>query len=108
MLYGPVKPTERPPGQNIERIKSEFLDFSTKISSPEFLIPANSTYDKETLLNSLKKTRAEIAEAVRTLNLSETCPSPILGEWTRLEIIHLCVCHTQRHVHQLKNIFQKL
>ena len=108
ILYGPTKQTTRQPDENIESLKAQFLDFTTKLESPKFIIPASVAYDKETLLNSLRRTRIKINEAIKTLDAGATCPGPVLGELTRLEIFNFIIFHTQRHIHQLKNIFQKV
>lgn len=110
-LYGPVKQTERPIDQHIEGIKAAFLNFTTKLTSPDFIVPRNTTYDKEALLSSLQHASAKISEAIQALDLSPTCVGfafPVLGHLTRLEIAYFMICHTKRHNHQLKNIFQKI
>jgi hypothetical protein len=107
-LYTPAKSTEREYDENIRSLKETFLDFDTKLTSPDFIIPAVGNYNKETVLNHLKNTRTKIKNAITTLDLSETSPATVLGELTRLELIHFVIYHTQRHIHQLKNIFKKV
>ena len=111
MLYGPTKPTDRLPDRKAEAIKSMFLDFETKMKSPEFVLPGNSPIEKEKLLNALEEITAKMIEAIKTLNLSETCTAfelPGFGEFTRVEWIWFAIYHTQRHTHQLKNIYEIL
>jgi O-methyltransferase involved in polyketide biosynthesis len=106
-----TKLTQREPDEKVETIKSIFLDFNTKMKSPEFIIPSAFPYEKQALLNSLKTTAAEIYKVASSVNLSETCtsfPFPQLGELTRWEWMQFVICHTIRHTRQLKNIFQKL
>jgi hypothetical protein len=103
-LYGSTKTTERDPGEKIDEIRNTFLDFTTKLNSPGELAPAAAIYAKETLISALRESRAQISEAILTLNLSVTCTDPRLGEMTRWEIIHFIIFHTKRHAHQLKNI----
>ena len=53
----------------------------------------------------------KIREAAKTLKMSEICSAfsfPLYGELTRLGFMWFIVYHTQRHIHQLKNIAQKL
>lgn len=106
ILRGPVKKTLRQPDEHVAKLKSMFLDFSTKMSSPKFIIPEKKDYTKDQLLSSLQKTGAEIKEIIKTTDLSETCLStpPELGELTRLELIRFISFHTKRHINQLKNI----
>ena len=106
-----VKPTERDPAEHIAVIRKTFLDFNTKLKSPEFIIPENKTYNKETLVNELQNLVPQIRDAVQSGDINETCTGfafPVLGELTRLEIIHFVVYHTRRHNRQLKNILEKV
>ena len=111
LLYAPTKPTDRLLDRKSEAIKSMFLDFETKMKSPEFVLPDNSPMEKEKLLNALEEIMVKMIEAIKTLNLSETCTAfelPGFGEFTRAEWIWFAIYHTQRHTHQLKNIYEIL
>ncbi len=106
-LNGPVKKTERPMGEKIEQVKTLFLNFDIKMNSPEAVIPSNGPIDKEKLLSALRNRIEQLNGIIQTKNLSETCLGfaiPQYGEFTRLEWIYFTIYHTQRHVHQLKNI----
>ena len=110
-LYGKVKPTTRQPDEKVEPIRKAFMDFDTKMSSPDFILPSNAFHDKNAILSSLKSTMDKISEAIKKFDLSETCLSfvpPAIGELTRLESIYFVIYHTKRHIHQLKNISSKL
>ena len=110
-LYGKVKPTTRQPDEKVEPIKKAFLDFDTKMSSPDFILPSSGAHDKNATLNSLENTMDKITDAIKKFDLTETCLSfvpPVIGELTRLESIYFVIYHTQRHIHQLKNISQKV
>lgn len=108
VLNGPVQPTSRPPDEMVDNLRGIFLDFSTKLPSPEFIIPTNETFDKENLIGAFKAGRAEIGKAIQTLNLTEMVHMPIFGKPTRLEIIAFVIFHTMRHTNQVKNITEKL
>ncbi len=111
LLYGPVKATERDPAEKVKRIKDALLNFDNKMISPYFIVPEIKEYDKNTLINSLKESVNKITTAAQTLNPEEICTAfalPGLGEMTRIEWLYFIIYHTQRHVHQLKNISQKL
>lgn len=111
IIYGPVAETRRAPDELIERIKTSFLDFTIKMKSPDFIIPAEKNYEKKELLKTLEDIRQKINQAIENLDLLKTCLAfelPVLGFVTRLEAIYFILYHTQRHVHQLKNIYQKL
>jgi hypothetical protein len=111
LLKGPVKDTERAPDAAVEGIKSAFLNFDIKMQTPDFMRPEKKNYDKDGLLEALSGIKADIITSAATLDLSKTCLSfelPVLGYVTRLEAVSFVICHTQRHIHQLKNIYTKL
>lgn len=108
VLNGPVQPTSRTPDAGVPKLQAIFLDFSTKLPSPEFIIPSDQTFDKESIINTFKAGREQIGKAIQTLDLTATCHMPIFGEPTRLEIIAFVIFHTQRHTNQVKNISEKL
>lgn len=111
-LHGPVKETERAADENVEGINGQFLDFSTRMKSPDLIIPSNINHDKETLIVALKGTRDLLGKAIKTLDLSQTCTDPtmsgIVGHWTRLEYVNFVISHTKRHINQLKKIHNKV
>jgi hypothetical protein len=107
-LNGPVQPTNRPPDAGVNKLRAIFLDFSTKLPSPEFIIPAAGTHEKESLIDAFKTGREQLGKAIQTLDLSATCHMPIFGEPTRMELIAFVIFHTQRHTNQVKHISEKL
>ena len=111
MIYGKTKLTQRPPNEKEEAIKSLFLNFDIKMQSPEFVLPEDKIYNKDRLLNALQAVFTKIKEAIQTKDLSATCLGfefPGFGYLTGQEWAVFAVCHTQRHLHQLKNIRHKL
>jgi hypothetical protein len=111
LLYGPVRKTERDPAEKVKQIKDVFLNYDIKMKSPDFIVPEKKEYDKDSLLNSLHLSINKIKLGAETLNLDETCTAmalPNLGEMTRTEWIYFVIYHTQRHVHQLKDIAGKV
>ena len=107
-LNGTVQPTHRPIDVMVPQLRATFLDFSTKLPSPDFIIPENITYDKGSLIEVFKTGRSQLAKAIKELDLSSTCFQPIFGEPTRYEVISFVIFHTQRHVNQVKRISEKL
>ncbi|GGA98556.1 DinB family protein [Puia dinghuensis] len=109
VIAGRTSPTtDRQPDTHLAMIAGVFLDFSTKLPSPDYIIPAEGYYDKEEMLNKIKLVWDKIGEGTRLLDLSATCLDfefPGVGPMTRLEWIWFYVWHTQRHLHQLKNIY---
>jgi hypothetical protein len=109
VVEGNSRPTtERQGDEKMGTIKSIFLDFTSKYESPEFILPSNERKEKEDLLNALKNGRADIRALTITKDLSRTFtdfPFPQLGEFTGWEWICFVVCHSKRHIRQLKNIY---
>ncbi|WP_153800251.1 dihydrofolate reductase family protein [Foetidibacter luteolus] len=106
-----IVPTSRPANEKVPVIKSIFLDYYTKMQSPDFIWPSAGPLDKEALANQLQQAIREIQAIAETADLSETCtsfPFPQLGELTRQEWICFVTCHTMRHTRQLKNIYEKI
>jgi hypothetical protein len=111
LLFSNTKPTTRQPDEKVEAIKSMFLDFTTKMKSPEFVLPENSPIEKEKILNAWANTKTKLIDAIKTLDLPATCTVfelPGFGEFTRAEWIWFAIYHTQRHTRQLKNIYEML
>jgi hypothetical protein len=111
MLNGPVEDTQRDPEANVAEIRHIFLDFGTKMQSPEFVVPEEKNYDKQELLTSIERIGNGLAEATATLDPYKTCLGfefPNMGHLTRAESITFVTTHTQRHLHQLKKIAERL
>lgn len=110
-INGPVTETARGPDALALKLKETFLDFTTKMKSPDFIVPAEKHYQKDKLLSTVEELKAKINQAIEKLDLTKTCIGfelPVLGFITRLESVYFILYHTQRHIHQLKNIFKTL
>ena len=110
-MNGAVKDTKRKPDELVEKIRSTFLNFTTKLESPDFVRPTQKEYNKQQLLDALIQIREQMSKTMQTSDLTKTCMAfalPVLGYLTRLEAAHFVSVHTQRHVHQLKKIIGKL
>ncbi len=111
VLNGQGAETKRLQGKEIEKVKKIFLDFDAKYKSAEAILPTNERIEKEKLLNALQKRIGEIKEVIQTKDLTETCvgfPFKGIGELTRMEWLYVILYHTQRHIHQMKNILEQL
>ncbi|MEO5893457.1 MAG: DinB family protein [Ferruginibacter sp.] len=111
MINGPSKDTERSADEFAGKIKSTFLNFNTKMKSPEFIVPPKKQYDKDELVHTLKDVWIGLDHPIQTSDLSKTCTSfelPGFGLLTRYEAVTFVLYHTQRHIQQLKNIRQKI
>lgn len=111
ILYGNLQSVDRPADEKVELIKKIFLDFETKFQSPEFIEPVETVHNKDVQLDSLSQKFDELIHASQTMNMEEEYPGfelPGMGRLTRLEWISFYMVHTQRHMHQLKNIISVL
>lgn len=111
VINGPVAETDKPADLMVGQIKKDFLNFNVKYDSPKEIYPEAKVYHQPELLENLKQIREGISDAVAGLDLTRTCVSyelPGYGFLTRLEAVYFVIYHTQRHVHQLKNIYNTL
>jgi hypothetical protein len=107
LISGNVEPTERDPTAGISTIKDIFMNFDTKLKSPDFILPAKKEYNKQDMINELTRIKARFDDTVPGMDLSQTCLGmklPAMGYLTRIEALHFTLYHTARHVHQLKKI----
>ncbi len=112
LMKGPAQHTNRKADEHVDTIKNIFLNFTRKLKSPDFIIPEAKDYNKEDLLNTLRKLKSALEEIIETADLNETCTAfglPTLGNLTRQEALAFVVYHTKRHIHQLeKRIAQRM
>jgi len=99
-----AKPADRDPGERIEQLKYIFLDFSKKLTQPEFIIPEEKVYEKQSSIDELSGSFNQFKEAAVNANLNDLIEGLPLGPITKLEIVHFVLYHTQRHLHQMKKI----
>ena len=99
---------ERNADERVEELKDVFLDFEIKLRSPEFILPAQNVYDKKELIERLEKSVDRIKQERANADLSEIIDLTVLGTISKLELLHFVIFHSQRHVHQLKNISQTI
>ncbi|HMJ47041.1 MAG TPA: DinB family protein [Ferruginibacter sp.] len=102
------KPAERNPGEKIMGLEKAFLDFSTKMKSPDFIIPGAGPYEKQASIEEINKSFNLFKENTNKANLNDLVKGLPLGEITKLEMLHFVLYHTQRHLHQLKKIYDAL
>lgn len=110
-LKGATETAHRNSDEKALVIEELFLDFTKKFEAREFIQPTSSPHDKQTILNSFSEIERSLAEITETQDLSLLCLDfqiPEFGYFTGQEWIVLIITHTQRHIHQLKNIIQKL
>lgn len=88
-------------------LKDILLNFDLKMDSPDFIVPEDKQYSKEELISQTDKIRKETVEVLKTAQLDEipnTDEGNPLKGYTKLELLHFAVYHTQRHNRQIRNI----
>jgi hypothetical protein len=98
-----------PTGEKIPELKKVFLDFSSKMKSPDFIVPEEGPYEKQAAMEQLNRSFENLKESTNHANLSELVDksSPV-GPITKLEMLHFVLYHTQRHLDQMKKICNAL
>jgi len=107
ILNGSTKETNRAIDHHIANLKSLFLNFEIKLKSPAFILPTNEYHSQHEQLDAIRQIKTDCIKAIEELDLSKTCLDfelPSFGFLTRFEAIYFVIYHTQRHIHQLKEI----
>ena len=105
-LNGGVKVADRNPLEKEKAIADVFLNFETKLKSPQFIVP-DEKYFRKTELEERLDTKIMALTRAATLDLNMVCTDfglPQMGHLTRAEWLYFVSYHTQRHLHQLQKI----
>jgi hypothetical protein len=111
MCSGPTETTTRKPDEKVKDIETLFLNFDIKMQSPEFIMPLDKKYDKNSLTLSLQKIEEELLHVSETYDLKLICLDseiPSFGKFTIYEWINFSLIHIQRHIKQLNTIFENV
>jgi hypothetical protein len=111
VLNGNSKLTERDPFENCSIIQTIFLDYTKKLQSPDFILPSDGVKFREQFIVGFDQTRKALRNLMKTTDLGRSFtdfPFPQVGEFTGWEWICFAVCHSKRHIRQMKMIAQKL
>lgn len=106
-----TRSVDRIPDEQVEGIKSVFLDFTVKFQAPDFIIPGEGPFDPDFILHQLSRVKKQNIAAAMNKDISKLCLDlelPGFGFLTRYEWLQFSVYHTQRHIHQLRNISEKI
>lgn len=100
--------SKRNSDERIPELKSIFLNYETRFQSPDFIMPTQQIYEKKILVTELKTSIERFKNTIRKVDFNEIISLPAFGEITKLELAWFVLYHTQRHIHQLKEIFDSL
>ncbi|MDC7999921.1 DinB family protein [Aequorivita todarodis] len=99
--------TNRPYDEKVEAIKDLFLNFDLKFKADPSLEPRSTSHTKDGLVQKIKEIKDHLKNIAETKELKALCEDmefPSFGFLTRYEWLRFILFHTQRHIHQLKNI----
>lgn len=99
---------ERDAGEKIAGLKATFLNFSNKFNAPDFIVPGDGPFQKQSSIDDLNSSFGLLKENAGKANLNELLTGLPMGELTKLELLHFVLYHTQRHLHQMKRITDAL
>jgi len=111
VLKGSSEETKRDVFANCGIIRKVFLDYTVKMKSPEFILPSGARKDRDDFIHRFKETRRELKTQIETLDLNKTFTNfsfPQMGCLTGWELLCFVVCHSRRHIRQMKIIAEKL
>ncbi len=89
-----------------DELREQLLDFSVKYKSADFILPDKNYYEQKGLIENLSRSFKQLYEKSSHTDFSEVINHHSFGNITKLELIYFVWYHSQRHLRQLKNIFQ--
>lgn len=111
VLRGHHKPAGRDPEEQVNTIRSIFLDYDNKMKSPEFILPSDTPPGRDVLLSQLNDVFEQIPVSATNVNLADVFtdfPFPQMGNLTGYEWLCFATCHTERHTAQVNKIYKKI
>jgi hypothetical protein len=111
VLEGNAIQANRKPEEKFEQIQRIFLDFQARYQAPEFIIPAEMSHPVAEMSARISKAFDALLRVSVSIDLSLIYADfevPMMGKFTGFEWIEFVYCHTMRHIHQLRNIHNKL
>lgn len=110
-LLGNIKESDRDAAEKVEEINNIFLDFTTKMQSPDLILPSTEPKEQEEMITMHIRTGDKLRKIITDEDLTAICTDfelPGLGNLSRYEWICFVIAHTKRHTHQLNNILRVL
>jgi uncharacterized damage-inducible protein DinB len=99
---------DRDPAERIEELKEMFLDFSKLYKAPLFIVPQQTDYNREQLMQALLRSLQQIHRLMYKTELNVLINHPAFGDISKLEILYFVLYHTQRHLRQIKQTHTEL
>lgn len=99
---------QRNAGEKISLLRDTFMNFSTRLQAPDFIIPEEKIYNKEVSIEELENAFEQFNANANSADVNEIIEGLPMGTVTKLELIHFIIYHTKRHLHQLEKISKAL
>jgi len=100
------KSVERNSEEKVAELKNIFLDFSSKFQSPKEIVPDNGPFEREKIIDDLTICFKDLKFYSSNTNLNEGIDGGPLGSITKYELLHFVLYHSQRHLRQMKRIYE--
>ena len=111
ILNGATEKPDRDFDEKVATFWEVFKNDEIKMNSPEAILPETGLINKEKLTKDLQRKINDIKNIIQTKDLKELCMDyaiPQNGTFTRWEWISFAIVHTERHVRQMKRIYEKV
>lgn len=95
---------QRNAGEKTGVLRDTFMNFTSKLQAPDFIVPEEKTYDKATSMAALENAFDQFTTNATGADVNELVEGLPVGTVTKLELIHFVIYHTKRHIHQLEKI----
>lgn len=109
MGQGQTTETDRDPSIIIHKVRDFLSDYTNKRSAPVPVRPPGEDKPMSEFLDIIEQSRSAFIEQAETHGWHKTLdafPHPLSGVMTRLEWLYFHIYHTERHLHQIKQIIQ--
>lgn len=100
------KPAGRKPDVRTPELAKIFLDFRTKLKSPDFILPTQDIYPKALLIEAWESSVERLKETALNASLEDAIEHQAFGKITKLELMYFVIYHTQRHSYQIQHIYE--
>ena len=100
------KPTTRNSADKVAELRSIFLETSNKFQSPEEIVPDDGPFEKQKTIDDFRQCFKDLDFYSGNANLDEELDGGPLGPITKYELLHFVLYHTQRHLRQMKRIYE--
>lgn len=111
ILKGNTKETTKDPERKIELIRNVFQNLEKKYHAPEAIKPVGTIKNKEEVKEKFSRIRNELLRIGNEMNWTDVCldfRNVGFGIMTRVEWIYFCIYHTERHLHQMRSIVERV